>query len=665
MVRAAPPVTALLFFVLYAATAAPSIVTFFDDTLEFQLVLPSFGIAHPTGYPLYTILGGLWSRLLPLGEWAGRVNLFSALCAAMAVGLLCALAQAFVRTTLPRARGSAPRARGSAPQAALWGELAAGVAAALAFGLGPTWRAMAGVAEVYALHGLFVALILLLTLRAATLPSAHTARAHTARAVTWVALAVGLGLAHHRTTLLLLPALAVYLIWVAPGLLRPQRAWLLWAGALLAPLLLYLWLPLRYAMGVRDLNAAYQPGWQGFWNHVLARAYSAFFAETPLAVARTPADWAALAVRELGWVALALALLGAAAGLALALRTAVQPRATGAPHTSAPLQAWTLLLGVAAANLIFALNYRVGDVEVFLLPVWLCAAAAAGVGVALLMQGAAGATRRPALAPAVGALLLLLLLPGWDGRGAAPSRRHDWAAHDAALALTAGNLPVGSQVVGLEGEITALRYMQQALGRAPGVTGVVADDPARRLAAVEAAMASGAPLWLTRELPGIESSYSFSADGALVRVWPRGQAQPALPTVALQQPFAGGALTLVGYDLAPLLGAEARQLRLGLHWLPSAPLTQTLKLSLRVVAGDDAERVLLLADGAPAQVDLYPLRLVAPTPSWLPGERIRDELQVTLPPASADLAGAQLLLIVYDEATLQEAGRVLIPLPSS
>ncbi len=608
-------------------------------------MLPTFGIAHPTGYPLYTIVGGLWSRLLPLGEWAGRVNLFSAFCATVAVGLLCALTQRFVRIALRPLPASSERAAQGA-------EICAGFAAALAFGLGPTWRAMAGVAEVYALHGLFVALILLLTLHAGLIaPNGNR------RAITWVALAVGLGLAHHRTTLLLLPAVALCLLWTSPWVLRPQRAWLLWAAALLAPLLLYLWLPLRYAMGARDLNAAYSPGWEGFWNHVLARSYSAFFGETELAVARSPAEWGALAVHELGWVAVALALLGLGAGLAFALRCLARR-----PRLLAPLQAWVLILLAAAANLTFALLYRVGDVEVFLLPVWLCAAVAAGAGAAwLVKQVAAAPGSRPWLAPLVGLLLLVLLLPGWDGRGASSSRRSDWTAHDAALALTAGDLPAGSQVIGLEGEVTALRYMQQALGRAPGVVGVVADDPALRLARLQEALAAGAPAWLTRELPGIESTYSFSADGALVRVWPRGQAMPAPPTTPLEIPFAGGALTLVGYDLAPLEGAAGRQLRLGLHWLPAEPLTQTLKMSLRVVAADDPARVLPMADGAPAQVDLYPLRLVAPTTSWLPGERIRDEVQLALPP---NTTSAQILLILYDQATLEEAGRALFPLPT-
>jgi hypothetical protein len=639
MERWAPWLIGAAFLLLYGFTAAPSIVALFDDTLEFQLVLPTFAIAHPTGYPLYTILGGLWSRLLPLGEWAGRVNLFSAASAAVAVGLLAAVAGRLARSTWPSPAGRGWRAAVGAPS--LW----AALTAALAFGLGPTWRAMATVAEVYALHGLFVALILLLTLRAA-----DASQPERARAVLWVALAVGLSLAHHRTTLLLLPGVALTLLWSDPTLLRPQRAWLAWAAALLLPLALYLWLPLRFAMGARDLNAAYTPTWAGFWNHTLARSYSAFFSSTGLEVERRVADWFALAVAELGWVALALALVGVLAAAASAL---ARRRVDG----GAALRGWFLIGATLVANLAFALLYRVGDVEVFMLPVWLCAALFAGATVAWLVAGSSRVVQIPGAPALAGAALALLLLPTWAGRASAPQWRDDWSAHDYALALSAPAFPPGSQVIALEGEATALRYMQQALGRAPNAEAVVADDPALRRSLVEAAMQAGAPVWLTRELPGIESAYSFSAEGAAVRAWPRGEAAPPPPAQPHDLPFADGALTLVGSDVTLLDGAAGRQLRVGLHWLPTRLLEQDFKLSLRIV--NSAGELLPLADGSPAQADLFPLRLVAPSSTWLPGERVRDEQLMPLPTTTDD---ASLLVILYDADTLAEAGRILLPL---
>ena len=56
----------LMSLALYVRTLAPTVATVFDDSLEFQLVLPTLGIAHPTGYPLYTISGWLFVHLLPV-----------------------------------------------------------------------------------------------------------------------------------------------------------------------------------------------------------------------------------------------------------------------------------------------------------------------------------------------------------------------------------------------------------------------------------------------------------------------------------------------------------------------------------------------------------------------------------------------------------------------
>ena len=135
---------------LYLATLAPSVATVFDDSLEFQVVLPSLGIAHPTGYPLYTILGWAFSHL-PIQDLAYRVNLLSALAGAATVGVLFLVA---------RQLGSS--------------RLAAATVSAI-FALSTTWWSQATIAEVYTLNGLFVALILYLTLSLDT-PRRHTFR---------------------------------------------------------------------------------------------------------------------------------------------------------------------------------------------------------------------------------------------------------------------------------------------------------------------------------------------------------------------------------------------------------------------------------------------------------------------------------------------------------
>jgi hypothetical protein len=48
---------------LYLSTLGPTVLP--ADSGEFQFVAWLPGIAHPTGYPLYVLLGWLWTHLLP------------------------------------------------------------------------------------------------------------------------------------------------------------------------------------------------------------------------------------------------------------------------------------------------------------------------------------------------------------------------------------------------------------------------------------------------------------------------------------------------------------------------------------------------------------------------------------------------------------------------
>ena len=81
---AAPAAAAALTLLFVIPTLAPTVG--FWDTAEFQTVGPVMGVAHPTGYPSYVILGWLASIVLqPFGEPAYRMNLLQAILAAMAV----------------------------------------------------------------------------------------------------------------------------------------------------------------------------------------------------------------------------------------------------------------------------------------------------------------------------------------------------------------------------------------------------------------------------------------------------------------------------------------------------------------------------------------------------------------------------------------------------
>ncbi len=72
--------------IVYGLTCCRTV--FVGDSGELTLVLTTGGIAHPPGYPLYTILGHLWLKILFFLRPAFAANLFSAVSAASTAVIL-------------------------------------------------------------------------------------------------------------------------------------------------------------------------------------------------------------------------------------------------------------------------------------------------------------------------------------------------------------------------------------------------------------------------------------------------------------------------------------------------------------------------------------------------------------------------------------------------
>jgi len=125
-------VLSILTFVVYAFTAAPGVTM--EDSGDFIMGVLTLGIVHPPGYPLYTLLGHLFS-LLPFGDPAFRVNLFSALWGALCLGIVfLILRMIFI-------------------------ERIHAVFATLFLGFTTVYWSQTGVAEVYSLNGFLTACI--------------------------------------------------------------------------------------------------------------------------------------------------------------------------------------------------------------------------------------------------------------------------------------------------------------------------------------------------------------------------------------------------------------------------------------------------------------------------------------------------------------------------
>jgi hypothetical protein len=175
-----PAAVAALSFAIYLVTLHPTVSG--GDSGELIAVAHSMGVAHPPGYPLYTLLAKLFS-LMPLKTIAWRVNLLSAVCGAAAAGVL--------SWTVGRWSGDP------------FASFVAGGLFAFAPGV---WR-YATQAEVFALNNLLLCLLVAISLEFSR-----------TRAWKWAvraAVVIGLGLANqHAFALTALPLVA----------------WALWAG---------------------------------------------------------------------------------------------------------------------------------------------------------------------------------------------------------------------------------------------------------------------------------------------------------------------------------------------------------------------------------------------------------------------------------------------------
>ncbi len=613
---------------VYWRMAAPGVLA--GDSGELQFAAWLAGLSHPTGYPLYLILGWLWSHgldALGLAGPARAMTLLSALFGALAVGLAYLLAVALIAQSRAGERAARPAER------------IAAFVAAMTFAWTPTMWSQAVITEVYTLHAALVAALLWLALlwhaEVRLFPKSRTSRSSWLLAA--LALLFGLGLAHHRTTLLLLPALLVFLAWQAPRGYWRWRQVLLLVLLALAPLLLYLYVPLR-APATPYLTLQLWPGQPtqlvdlspaGLVSYLLGQGFAGEIHGPASAIAAAPGLLARFAA-ELTPIGVLLAALGVAV---LALR-----------------RQWPLLwlLGVSFALLTaFNLFYTIGDIAVFYIPSYLIACVWVGVAVVWLAGLAAAAANRRWIGLREGAgivtAVLLAALPVFLflSHGSAQDRNADTAAADGWQALLAAHPTAHAVLVSNDrDELMPLWYLQQVEGVRPDLAGVfprLLPEPGWLDVgqAVDSALSTGRPVYLIKPMPGLE------VRAALGEPDPSGLTPVLGPAIAGPPAFAEDAV--IG-DAVRLLGFDARRdgdaLQIDLHWQPLRSLEADYTTFVQVL---DANGDKIAQSDQPAGGVYYPTSL------WQPGETLRDRHTIILP-AGAPSGPYRLLVGMYQLA---------------
>ncbi|MBI2942436.1 MAG: DUF2723 domain-containing protein [Chloroflexi bacterium] len=589
---------------MYLATLAPSVAV--ADGYELQVVSDSLGVAHPTGYPLYTLVGKLFT-LLPVGEVAYRVNLFSAISAALGV--------LFVYLTVQSLTGSTAASTGGA--------------LALAFSL-TYWR-QAVIAEKYALDAAFVAVMLYLL--------ASPARRPKAPGPGWrlIAFVYGLSLTHHRTMLLLLPALGiVWLGWLKTVRLARNSALVVVAFAL--PLGLYAYIPLRRPMALAE-----------FLQHVTGAEYAGAFRwaswmeepERAALVARFVSD-------QFGPVGLALAAAGA---VTLVARQ--------------PIFALAAMAGTLA-QLLFAASYYADYNDAnYLLPVSVTLAIFIGLGLSqalVVCRRALTAALPPRIsplrAPGLATLIVIALPLHLATAHYVAADRSEFRDHVVWAQRALETVEPDATILAHGARFAALDYLAHTVGQRHDARIVTYPTEGEYLARIDRDLATGHPVYTARRifadgryrsesaglLTRLRSAASAPGDAAtdgatgrrgdtanplLVAPPPRRPVNPGLggfaPLRERPAPLARwGSLELLAASLPDTVASDEAAVVVELHWRAREPLEQNLRFRPRL---HDARGTVWAAeeDGVPVDGNY-------PTPRWPAGAVVRDTHRLALPP---------------------------------
>jgi tetratricopeptide (TPR) repeat protein len=279
--------------VVYALGACRTI--YVGDSGELVTAVAVLGIPHPSGYPLYVMLGKLWTLLLPFGSIAFRMSLFSAFFAAGACGLLYLLGR---EMRLP---------------------VAASVLSALLLAFSTSLWAEANVQRVYALNAFFVAWATLLAVRwDGSAAEADERRAQRLFACTLFV--AGLGATNHTVMAVWAIAFVAFAVLTRPAVLRRPKPLALGGLAFAAGLLPYLYLPIRSRQDP-VLDWGNPEDLASLANVVTRRDFwGRRFLEGPADLAPIAADFVRGFRQEIGLAGIALVVLGVAAALAASRR---------------------------------------------------------------------------------------------------------------------------------------------------------------------------------------------------------------------------------------------------------------------------------------------------------------------------------------------------------
>ncbi|WP_420631903.1 protein O-mannosyl-transferase family [Candidatus Leptofilum sp.] len=413
--------TCLIFGLLYFFTLAPGLLP--ADNGEFQLIGTTLGMAHPPGFPLYTLLSKLMTWLPIAASAAYKINLLSLLTSTATLGLVYLIV--FDLTQKQFAAGTA----------------------VLALGTATTFWAQATTANIRSLTALFAALAIF------ALIHHQRQKANTDRYLVLFAAALSFGFTHHLSLAFMGLVFCVSLLLIDPAFLRTPSRWKRPLLAALAGLLPLLYLPLRAGADVPGASDGLNT-LSGFLNHFLALGFQGdffYFIEPVVLWPRLQVMGNVLTFQFSPWL-----LAGAVLGLIWLLRR--------------DWRLGLLLGGSFALHTLVTATYRAPQTVEYMLPAYLPVAICVGLASGYLRELVAQRPNswREVLLVATAVLLTAAIFQGWQRWPSFRWLHTNEDAHDYAQTILDG-APPDSLILANWHWATPLWYLQTVEGQRPDV----------------------------------------------------------------------------------------------------------------------------------------------------------------------------------------------------
>lgn len=246
--------TTFFVLIIYFITLAPSVVEI--DSGELATVQLTWGIAHPTGYPLFTIIGNLFS-LIPLpASKIFQMNLLAAIWCSIAVGIFIYTVK-FILDNLESFssiqvktinRKNKKEKLPSHFQGIILPEnkkILVSVFSGFILAYNKTFWSQSSSVEVYSIHA-FLIMLLILFLVKGYLANPEQEKSFFRSSWFYFAVSLALSFSNHMTTILILPA-AAYLFFIKYKFQKTSFVKILKMLAVFFPIIIiiYSYLPLR------------------------------------------------------------------------------------------------------------------------------------------------------------------------------------------------------------------------------------------------------------------------------------------------------------------------------------------------------------------------------------------------------------------------------------